>query len=443
MSTTHKTDGYRGIWYTLGQFAEYGDKYSGGLGTYTANHTPMAVYAEAVNRTYFVYGGAPAADQRYLLCMVGCYDHARHQVQRPTIVCDKGIDGVDDPHDNPSLQIDDAGYLWVFVSGRNVKRPGIIYRSVKPHDIDGFEEVHIYPGMTYPQPWISDAGFLFMFTKYTAGRELYFAQSSDGKTWTDTVKLAGLGGHYQVSSYHREGHKLATFFNHHPGGDVNLRTNLYYLQSVDGGATWQTAAGDPVAVPLADIPNPALVIDYAAEGTLQYTCDFAWDTSGNPLLLYVTSRNSKAGPEGQPRAVRLTRWTGERWITTVVASTWHNYDLGSLHVTDDRWTILFPTGEGPQTWGTGGEIELWESTDQGASWTKVRAVTAKSERNHAYVRRPEHFRDPFAAFWADGNPDELSPSVLHFCDRAGATVYRLPYTMDADWQAPEEVISSS
>jgi hypothetical protein len=24
--------GYKGIWFTLGQFSEYGDKYSGGLG---------------------------------------------------------------------------------------------------------------------------------------------------------------------------------------------------------------------------------------------------------------------------------------------------------------------------------------------------------------------------------------------------------------------------
>ena len=26
-----KIDGYKGIWFTLGQFSEYGDKYSGGL----------------------------------------------------------------------------------------------------------------------------------------------------------------------------------------------------------------------------------------------------------------------------------------------------------------------------------------------------------------------------------------------------------------------------
>ena len=41
-----KDDGYRGIWFTLGQKSEFGDKYSGGLGTYTANHVPMAIYSK-------------------------------------------------------------------------------------------------------------------------------------------------------------------------------------------------------------------------------------------------------------------------------------------------------------------------------------------------------------------------------------------------------------
>ncbi len=44
-----KDDGYRGIWFTLGQYSDapyakrfwdFGDKYSGGLGTYTAKHVP-------------------------------------------------------------------------------------------------------------------------------------------------------------------------------------------------------------------------------------------------------------------------------------------------------------------------------------------------------------------------------------------------------------------
>src|SRR5690606_27202718 len=107
-----KVDGYKGIWFTLGQFLDFGDKYSGGLGTYTAKHIPLSIYAEEVDKTFFVYGGTTGVEDRYLLCMVGSFDHSSRQVSRPTVVYDKK--GVDDPHDNPSISIDDKGYIWVF-----------------------------------------------------------------------------------------------------------------------------------------------------------------------------------------------------------------------------------------------------------------------------------------------------------------------------------------
>src|SRR5690625_6971283 len=48
----------------------------------------------------------------------------------------------------------------------------------------------------------------------------------------------------------------------------------------------------------------------------------------------------------------------------------HNYDLGSLYVEGDRWMIYGPIGMGPQAWGTGGEMEIWESRDEGETWTR-------------------------------------------------------------------------
>ena len=144
-----KADGYKGIWFTLGQFSEYGDKYSGGLGTYTAKHIPLAIYAPKVNKTFFVYGGTTGAQDRYLLCMIGSYDHKKKTVSRPTVVYDKK--GVDDPHDNPSLAMDDQGYLWVFVSGRGRTRSGFKYRSTQPYSIESFEQI-AQEEMTYPSP---------------------------------------------------------------------------------------------------------------------------------------------------------------------------------------------------------------------------------------------------------------------------------------------------
>ena len=140
--------------------------------------------------------------------------------------------GVDDPHDNPSLLLDDDGYLWVFVSGRGQRRMGYKYRSTEPYSIDTFQQVR-EEEMTYPQPWfVPEKGIFHFFTKYTGRRELYFETSSDGFEWCGDQKLAAIkrpedkqAGHYQVSDVRQN--KLGTFFNCFHNGDVYRRPNLY------------------------------------------------------------------------------------------------------------------------------------------------------------------------------------------------------------------------
>jgi hypothetical protein len=82
--------------------------------------------------------------------------------------------------------------------------------------------------MTYPQPWLINGTFFYLFTKYTKGRELYWTTSADGRDWAPEQKLAGMGGHYQVSNEWNG--KVVSVFNYHPGGDVDKRTNLYFVQ---------------------------------------------------------------------------------------------------------------------------------------------------------------------------------------------------------------------
>lgn len=431
-------DGYRGIWFTLGQFSEYGDKYSGGLGTYTAKHHPLAVYAPDVNKTFFVYGGTTQASERHLLNMIAYYDHARHVVPRPTVVHDK--QGVDDPHDNAALNVDDAGHLWVFVSGRSTKRPGTIHRSTQPYDIGAFEQTR-RDTFAYPQPWwIEGEGFLFLFTKYTHGRELYWATSSDGMAWERTQKLVS-GGHYQMSNQ-ADGRVITAFNVHVPPHNVDGRSNLYVLQTDDRGQTWRTADGTVVTPPLEAVDNPALVRDYRSEGRLVYLKDIQFDRDGNPVLLYITSNDHRPGPAGAPRIWTVAHWTGTRWTFHEVTSATHNYDMGSIYVEDDgTWRIIAPTEPGPQHWGTGGEVAVWTSTDQGQTWTKRRTVTARSARNHTYVRRPVDAHPDFYAFWADGNPDSLSVSRLYFTNQTGDEVWRLPYRMEKEEGAPEPIRS--
>ena len=157
-----KFPGFRPIWFELNQKYEYGDKYSGALGTYTAKHRPLAIYSPEVNKTFFVYGGTKDYDQKHLLCMIGVYDNSTGEVAKPFVVSDKM--GVDDPHDNPSILIDEEGFIWVFVSGRGRKRPGLKYKSLVPYDINGFIKLST-EDMTYPQPLNTKLGIFNFFTK--------------------------------------------------------------------------------------------------------------------------------------------------------------------------------------------------------------------------------------------------------------------------------------
>ena len=114
-------DGFRGIWYHIGKLDnEYVHKYSGGLGTYPSNHNPFAVYSIKVNKTFFCYGGASKASKPSLLHEIAFYDHQTGLVSKPTIVLDKATD---DAHDNPVLNIDAQGYIWVFSTSHGVERP--------------------------------------------------------------------------------------------------------------------------------------------------------------------------------------------------------------------------------------------------------------------------------------------------------------------------------
>jgi hypothetical protein len=435
-------NGYRGIWFELNQKYAYGDKYSGGLGTYTAKHRPMAIYAAEVNTTYFVYGGTTTASEKHLLCMIGSFDHSTGLVSKPLVVYDKM--GVDDPHDNPSISMDTRGYLWVFVSGRGNLRPGIKLRSKEPYDISSFEIIS-EEVFTYPQIWKGDSAFLHFFTKYTGIRELYFERSRDGFLWTEDIKLAGikgkndsLSGHYQLSSIYKGGEIAGTFFSRHINGNVDTRTNLYYLETRDLGSSWQTGSGQNIDLPVVDPCSESLVTNYQSQGRNVYLKDMAYDLDGSPVCLFLTSGGHEPGPGNAPYSWMVSFYRNKQWQTGSICESDHNYDMGSLYIQDEEWLVVAPTEEAPQAYGVGGEIAIWESRDQGESWNKLKQLTHSSPLNHAYIRRPLNHEAPFCFFWASGDPGKFSTSELYFGDFSGS-VWKLPYHMKGDFGYPEKL----
>lgn len=442
-----KATGYRGIWYMNQPSGdEYVYKYSGGLGTYCAKHRPFAIYRPEVDKTFFCYGGTTEDDHRHLLHMVSYYDHRTGTVPRPTILLDKQTS---DAHDNPVISMDEDGYIWIFSTSHGTSRPSYIHRSARPYDIDSFEQVFAYrregdgevpiTNFSYMQVWHTpDRGFVCFFTRYNypVARTICFMTSQDGVHWSPWQRLAVMDeGHYQVSAV-TDG-KAGTMFNFHPRGKgVNWRTNLYYIETLDNGESWQTVDGTPLSLPLSETDTPALVHDYRAEGLNVYLKDLRFEAAGHPVLLYLTSKGYQSGPQNDPRTWHTARWTGTQWDIRPAMTSDNNYDMGSLWIeSDGTWHVIAPTETGPQPYNPGGEVAWWTSTDRGATWRRVAQLTSNSPRNHTYVRRPIKAHPDFFALWADGHGRQPSLSQLCFCDRNGQ-VRVLPRAMETSSVKP-------
>jgi hypothetical protein len=261
--------------------------------------------------------------------------------------------------------------------------------------------------------------------------------SRDGVQWNQYQRLAKIDqGHYQISAVGRA--RAGSAFNYHPQGKgLNWRTNLYYVETSDLGATWHTADGRPLELPLSNVDNRALVHDYGSEGLNVYLKDIRFDNDDRPVILYITSKGYQSGPANDPRTWTTARWTGTAWEIRSAMVSDNNYDMGSLWIdSDGTWRIVAPTETGPQPYNPGGEVALWTSTDQGNSWQKTKQLTSGSERNHTYVRRPLQAHPDFFAFWADGHGRQPSLSQLYFCDEQG-DVRLLPRQMDSDHARPK------
>ncbi len=439
-------DGYRGIWYyNQPTKDEYKFKYSGGFATYPYQHTPIAIYRKEVNKTFFVYGGTTARsgqEPQELLHLVSYYDHETGLVPRPRILLNKQTS---DAHDNPTLQMDDQGYLWIFSPSHGTGRPSYIHRSTEPYSIAEFQLIQ-QTNFSYPQPWyVPGKGFLFLHTRYGGGKAkginaarcLFWMTSADGVQWTEPQMLAGIEqGDYQVSW--RRGQRVATAFDFHPPPlGLNARANVYYVETDDFGRTWRTIHGDVVKLPLTERNNPALVCDTHSEGQLVYLKDLNFDAAGYPVLLFSTSKGFEPGPANGPRLWQTVRWTGTAWVRSPLTTSDNNYDHGSLYIeADGLWRVIAPTEVGPQAFNPGGEVVMWRSDDQGQTWQRSKQLTHNSRLNHTFVRRPVDAHPQFYAFWADGDGRKPSESRLYFTNQRGDQVWRLPQVMTNEFAKP-------
>jgi len=410
---------YGGVWYASGTtnvLPGHRYVYSGPMATYSVWHRPMAVFAPAVNKTFFVYGNATNAPT------ISFYDHARRCFAKPVVL---GKNPNDDAHRNPTLHVAKDGHLYVFYGAHG--HPTHVVKSVAPYDISAWTKKADLPDAktTYPQPWQLKAGELFVSwrgqplsavrdPKSTEGQPpgWRFSVSRDGgTTWqppTDLIRFAGSTAYAitiaEDGAYPR---KLHIAWSRLGGGTPEeqkakhlwaRRYNVYYARSDDGGATWKRSDGAGYTLPITEA-TAEKIYDCGEHGV--WLKDIQLDPQGHPCILFID-----ADVATYASAWKFARHAGGRWAITDIAASDHMYDDGGLVIrAADDFRVYAPTTP-TQPQEDGGEIEEWRSADGGKTWANTKHITRDSPLSHNCVKIVfGHQRGPgdFQLLWSYGD----------------------------------------
>ncbi|CAH9062683.1 hypothetical protein PSECIP111854_03064 [Pseudoalteromonas sp. CIP111854] len=319
----------RGNWYSLdNQLFRVGNqnvpKYSGETATGSAKAAPMAV--QQGDWTYVVLNGAhsscavqgtpPNKGYERLVIAVSAYNHKTGEVKEPAVI---HVKNTSDFHDTAVINMDKNGHLYVFISGRNSSRGGLIYRSKSSHlngagDLRGFKLVNAenelssdldsnsncsdteacnFLGFSYPQAWWTGNKFVLLNTRYikapsemsskykqTARRQIYMTEitpSGSSVSVAKSKKLVALNdatsfGHYAVSA-ERNG-VIAMAFNVHVPDKCTLKSGY--------SSSCKIAAGSSAALLNRHFPNDNrtnIYFIYSKDGGR------TWSTSSNQKLI--------------------------------------------------------------------------------------------------------------------------------------------------------------
>lgn len=433
-------------------------------------------------------GNAPA-----LGIFVSRYNHVTGRVAEPVLVHMKCTN---DPHDNAVINVDADGFVYVLVSGRAESRGNFIFRSSNVESIEEFIDFtpamdnyidhfndlaqsagkgrpfigDAYRGINYPKMyWVDEPSdmsrgyFRLIYTIYCGMRESETCQRSrqlytarmhvDGSRASiqGITPLAAYKGHYAVAN--ARGHDIVVGFNVHPDNELDNRTNIYYMHSIDGGETWLNASNEELTLPItrpADLGRVAAREYYRPQywGPVThrvYMKDINFAGTGlnkKPTILYVGSLSRDHTPSKiADHYLGKERWTGDSWINSRLTNAVdHNYSSGMLFPNNDEYRVFYPHTDEPKNNAlAGGAVAYLDTgaTDDATGLAMLITEDVEDPLNGSstylsdlcefnYLKSVLNGGDDFVGIFSGGNVYQYRKSAPLFIVDLYGTVRRLP-----------------
>jgi hypothetical protein len=433
-------------------------------------------------------GRAPA-----LGIFVSRYNHVTGRVAKPTLVHMKCTN---DTHDNAVINLDADGYIYVLVSGRAAQRGNFVFRSTEVGSIASFVDMTPpmnnylnpfndiaevagigrpfigdgYRGINYPKMYWVDAEvgeslgyFRLIYTIYcgagepvTCGgnRQLYTARmhvENDKVIIQGIQPLAAYNGHYAVArGTHQD---IVVAFNVHLNNDVDDRTNIYYMHSIDGGETWLNVRNQELVLPLVlpthlDSVTVREFYDSGYAGPIEervYLKDVSFAGTGLnklPTILYVGSSSMSHFPSrSTDHYLAKERWTGSSWTQTrLTKAVDHNYSSGMLFLTEGKYRVFYPHTDEPKNNAlAGGAVAYLDTgaTEDATGTPFLISEDVVDPRNgdstyltdlceFNYIKPVLYGGDDFVGILSGGNPYRYRKNAPLFIVDLHGTLRRLP-----------------
>jgi hypothetical protein len=447
-------------------------------------------------------GRAPA-----LGIFVSRFNHVTGRVAKPTLVHMKCTN---DTHDNAVINLDADGYIYVLVSGRAAHRGNFIFRSADVGSIASFVDVtppmdnyldqfssiaaaaginrpfigEGYRGINYPKMYWVDAQagtspgyFRLIYTIYcgagepvTCGgsRQLYTARmhvENEKASIQGIQPLAAYNGHYAVAN--GKGQDIVVAFNLHLNNNIDNRSNIYYMHSVDGGQTWLNAQNEEMILPLVlplDLHSVAALelYDPRYTGPIEeriYLKDINFTGIGLdklPTILYVGSSSIDHFPSrNADHYLAKARWSGNSWSqTNLTDAVDHNYSSGMLVLVDDNYRVFYPhTDETKNNALAGGAVAYLDTgtTDDVTGTPVLVSEDVVDPRNgdimyltdlceFNYIKPVLHGGDDFVGILSGGNMYQYRQTSPLFIVGLYGNLRRLPTSFSDDDVVNDEVM---